>query len=998
MAYTLPQTISGFARKTTKLGLVATTHSQMPEGEVEYWPWPMSGADIPNWPAAAYPMLLYTSTDHGNVGGVYLRVWDRTLGELFTLVNGVPTLNEAALVEWQDVSSRPEFDHITQKTNPIFVDSGKGTQTETPAILIKDGTVHMYYHNSGVSMSDYDGFGNLLYQQTKRVTSSNGVDFSGINTLTGMEFSAYQVEGDSHDGYASVGINTISEQPYSYIGRTLHGGGGIERGATNQLVGSSDGENWEEITTYSSQTGLMSDDPEFGTDRIMNLSHIHNAVREGAYYRVVGHLRDRVSGINSTRGRPVEFLIDGNLNTVSYPKITVDYGATGEFDEDEVGTLYTVTVEGQEYGFYKSRLLDGTSALGLVLLDEEEYDWNLVGPHSQRTSLFETYTTSGAVAPDLTYSHTPSVRIADGGEGEGRVFTSMVLPSDTTASTAISTSFSVDLSSHDQVDVFFDKIGKNNKLQQYFEFGLIDSLSSSTSKIAYKWPASNGTDGARSEPMRVTTIGANDDSDKYTLNYFGQSGSWIDNDKDESPASKHNVGFRIIPSLNKLVMLEGGAQTQVFDISGFDYTIPLKIFVSNNLTVSQGSDSIFSISDIRVYSYSGDAIAVPDEPTVSATATGTSITASASTVSGATGYKYYLDYVEQPSNEFTGLRSGEDYLVHARAYNELGDSAPSNGYTITTQAGNNAPVFVSSNGFISSLPDTEQNVVFNFTDDEALTYVITVEPAGVQNTVTGNSVTLNTGTSTTARDINITCEASDGELSTAAVHTIAVSAYEGVSTAPTPHAGPNQQNIISGGTLTLNGSSTLDPSNVIVNIQWNQTAGTNAIINDPGELISSVTLPTVTVNETMTFELTITDSSGNTYTDSVSFSVLAIAASALRIDSYTIKFKDNKQKVIKGFDNEVFIDFTFANDFTLSEFTVIEVKIGDETYSTIDDPAQVYILENRLVLNIGENTTLEVNKYKPLIIGKNAYYNSGHVFTSPVNPVLSGDLDVIELS
>ncbi|MEI8647390.1 hypothetical protein P4S73_04575 [Paraglaciecola sp. Hal342] len=214
------------------------------------------------------------------------------------------------------------------------------------------------------------------------------------------------------------------------------------------------------------------------------------------------------------------------------------------------------------------------------------------------------------------------------------------------------------------------------------------------------------------------------------------------------------------------------------------------------------------------------------------------------------------------------------------------------------------------------------------------------------------------------------------------MHTIAVSAYEEVSTAPTPHAGPNQQNIISGGTLTLNGSSTLDPSNVIVNIQWNQTAGTNAIINDPGELISSVTLPTVTVNETMTFELTITDSSGNTYTDSVSFSVLAIAASALRIDSYTIKFKDNKQKVIKGFDNEVFIDFTFANDFTLSEFTVIEVKIGDETYSTIDDPAQVYMPENRLVLNIGENTTLEVNKYKPLIIGKNAYYNSGHVFTS----------------
>lgn len=214
----------------------------------------------------------------------------------------------------------------------------------------------------------------------------------------------------------------------------------------------------------------------------------------------------------------------------------------------------------------------------------------------------------------------------------------------------------------------------------------------------------------------------------------------------------------------------------------------------------------------------------------------------------------------------------------------------------------------------------------------------------------------------------------------------------------TANAGPDQQNIISGGRITLNGSNTLDPDNVIVSQLWEQPGGTTASIDEASALISSATLPTVSANETMTFKLTITDVNGSSYSDTVSYGVLASLESLKRIDSYTIKFKDNKQKVIKGYDNEVFIDFTFTNDFSLSEFTVLEIKIGNETFSTIDDPQKAYLIENRLVLNIGEETQLDVNKYKPLIIGRNTYYNSGHVFTSPVNPVLVGDLYVIELA
>jgi hypothetical protein len=371
------------------------------------------------------------------------------------------------------------------------------------------------------------------------------------------------------------------------------------------------------------------------------------------------------------------------------------------------------------------------------------------------------------------------------------------------------------------------------------------------------------------------------------------------------------------------------------------------------------------------------------------------------TLTKPSGSTAVLGNINAQSTSYTADLEGAYSATLVVTDNEGQESDPS---TQTTNASTEAPINTNPTAVITGSTTGQVGAELTFSgststdpENDTLNYswVLTV-PSGSSAALTNETGVSTAYTPDIAGSFTLSLTADDGELNGTSTITTVVSEIQ--NTAPTPNAGPDQQNIISGGTLTLNGSNTLDPSNVIVNIQWSQTAGTNAIINDPGELISSVTLPTVTANETMTFELTITDSSGNTYTDSVSFSVLAIAASALRIDSYTIKFKDNKQKVIKGFDNEVFIDFTFANDFTLSEFTVIEVKIGDETYSTIDDPTQVYILENRLVLNIGENTTLEVNKYKPLIIGKNAYYNSGHVFTSSVNPVLGGELDVIELS
>lgn len=983
----LPQFIQGRGRYTTKLGkLFSPPVGLAAAGEnEEYWFKPELTAGFPNWPSSKYPVIAYSSTDHADVnsgGGIYLRVYEER--------GNYDLYDVDSWHEWQEISNLPEFVHITQKTNPIFIDETYGGQTETPTLILKDGVFNLFYHNIDVPIGNTQE----VSQTTLRATGTNPVDFTPTGERP-LDYDPNILEGNSHDGYLNLGINTIAEIPYTYIGRALYGGGGIPSGATQQFVATNDLSAFEVLAICSPQHGPLREYEEFGVDRTLEIFNLFEAKKEGAYYRVLGTKRRQAHGSLSGRGVPVELLIDSNLNIVSRPVTIIERG-TG-FDAEEVNHYDEVEYAGKTWGFYKTTESNGKSAIGCVEVVEVDREWELFTTNSSITTVASTETNS-APAAGITYSYTPSWNDTDGFQ-----VTDIVIPADGSASTAIMDQV-VSISDHGIIDFKFDLIGKNTSLLHTLEFGVVDDLDNPTFKIAYKWNAADGTTDDDAEPMLIAVVGATDETDRTTDNYFGQSEDWISKSDDEtgneSIYAKHKVGFRIIPSQDRLIVLEGIGMTDMFDIEGLSYDTDLQMYIKVQYVGTESVDSTLSFGGMEILSYGSDVIAVPDAPTLTSSKTTDTITLTASNVSGATSYKYFLDDQENDTGIFTGLSDNTPYTVYSRATNALGDSAPSEVTVVTTDEIVNTAPTATITGNTTGTVGTEQ--VFSAStstdpENDTLSYSwVLTAPNGSSATLTNETGVSTSYTPDIAGNYTLSLTADDNELDDTATITTVVSEIQ--NTAPTPNAGPDQQNIISGGTLTLNGSNTLDPDGVIDEIEWNQTAGTNAIINDPGELISSVTLPTVTSNETMTFELTITDSSGNTYTDSVSFGVLAFAASTLRIDSYTIKFKDNKQKVIKGFDNEVFIDFTFANDFTLSEFTVIEVKIGDETYSTIDDPTQVYILENRLVLNIGENTTLEVNKYKPLIIGKNAYYNSGHVFTSPVNPVLSGDLDVIELS
>ena len=94
-----------------------------------------------------------------------------------------------------------------------------------------------------------------------------------------------------------------------------------------------------------------------------------------------------------------------------------------------------------------------------------------------------------------------------------------------------------------------------------------------------------------------------------------------------------------------------------------------------------------------------------------------------------------------------------------------------------------------------------------------------------------------------------------------------------------------------------------------------------------------------------------------------------------------------KQNVLKKTrDNEVVFKFDFdPSDIltSLSQFTEIQLTIGNETYSTVSDPTKLFVLGSKLYLKIGDVTQLSVGYHPVTIIGFNASYDDGYVLTSP---------------
>ena len=106
-----------------------------------------------------------------------------------------------------------------------------------------------------------------------------------------------------------------------------------------------------------------------------------------------------------------------------------------------------------------------------------------------------------------------------------------------------------------------------------------------------------------------------------------------------------------------------------------------------------------------------------------------------------------------------------------------------------------------------------------------------------------------------------------------------------------------------------------------------------------------------------------------------------------------------QDKIIKGLDNPIVMEFTFTGDFAalgLNTFTSINVDIGTETYTTLTTPDNLFIVSNtELRLKIGDTTALDVGAYLLEIVGFSPTYNDGYLISGSCNAVL-GSVYVVD--
>lgn len=667
---TIPQAIEGYASSFTKLGKLFDNHSAN-NNPREFWARVHLTKDYPEFNtteyptnSTKYPVMLESSSDHSTgTGGILLRVYEE---------KGFYDLSDASSWhEWQDISSRPEFDHIATKTGVIFRDLDDA-QTETAKRLVReDGTIFMFYHCTGV----YDPSTGNTTQTTKYATSRNGVDFTPQG-IAGFNVDPDFLEGDGHDGYQDVGINVFDEIPYKYIARGGQGGGTKESGNTFKISVSNDLVNWTRWKMLGRSTGFL----QSGT-RYNKIAGVSEAKKEGPYYRVPVIEAELATGTQPNGAAVGEALIDSDFNYVSRVRKFLE-PTVGGFDENQTSDPSSVLYASKRWGFYRTRNDQDFSEIGVGTMEDVPHTWIIMRPFSNKRHLIDLMTESTAIDTGITYNAATTFK-----QEAGFNYTQLTLPANGDVSTAV-TSDGFVIGDNDFIDVIFENIGKDSAEDVSLQFGIVDDLDNPVEGMYFdfrnKSGWSSGTD--RSQPMQVLYF--HNPAVLSTLNYYGLNDAWrsFGNQGEESPRAKHVVGFRILRS-GACYTIQGTGEDEKISTYGLDLTKTYKVFIRGSVITpnENNNDDSVSFAGIRVTARDIAAIEVPEAPVMSVgEVTPTGVTLSTNSVAGATGYKYFAGIYENDTGVFTDLDPETIYPVYARASNDLGDSAPSNATIITT--------------------------------------------------------------------------------------------------------------------------------------------------------------------------------------------------------------------------------------------------------------------------------------------------------------------------
>lgn len=647
-------TVKGFGLSATKIGKIADIHSQIvADGDnEEFWPHAVNGENIPNWPATKYPVVLYSSSDHSKgEGGIQVRVFNAELGEI---------TDPNSWEEWHNVSNRAEFSHITQKSSPIYYDTGSN-QTETPTIVFKDGLVYMFYHTNSSPGTGYS----TTVQNTHLAVSSNGIDFT-LDTRSVLTYNPRYDVGRGHSGYANVATNPMSLYDFDYISNSAHGG-------PRAFWGSDDLKNWVELELTGRTEGDFTPYAPAGTNWWLEPQTVASLRKEGAYWRMVYNFRrNSYKGGDDAPIFPVEFLLDERFNIVSAPNFFTQLGGSGEFDQTEMMHYSELEYNGKRYAFYKGTDSSNVTSIGMLELTESVIDWTIIRPHSERNVLQRHVPDNYAGLTAIGNTTLSSV------VRESSNHVNFTVPSD--GSLVGVKSSTVILDDYDVVDILVRKNSKIDTNDISGLVGLFDDPLNIQEALSLRWPEI--ADGLDELTLDKYTSGAlTRESLEFEIGIADGNGL---NQGAEDPRAPATLGLRIIPSERALFVLNGATPTSKHTLDNVNTSIPLTpalVFQSHD-----GLEGNVDFEAIEVIAYSSEAIEVPVAPTLTTSKSSDSVTLTTSNVSGATGYKYFLDNQSNDTGVFTGLEPETEYTVYARAVNALGDSEPSIIQTVTTDS------------------------------------------------------------------------------------------------------------------------------------------------------------------------------------------------------------------------------------------------------------------------------------------------------------------------
>lgn len=563
---------SGFARSANKIGKIADIHGEIVAagGSEEFWPFAVETSNIPNWPSAKYPVILYSSTDHSaGSGGIFLRVYNSELGDI---------TSPSSWEEWQDVSNRTEFDHIATKTCPIYLDPSE-PQTETPTVIVDGGNVRMLYHTASTTEPDYGP----AVQNTHIATSTNGVDFTLLERSV-LTYNPKLEQGAGHTGYAQVSPNNVPSIPYTWLCCSAHGGGSANAASVQAYWGSNDLINWEKIKLNGRELGdLILDAPDAGAFMTYNLQTA-KMTPDGRFFRTVMNFRkDVVDGGDDAPYYVTELLVDEDFKKVSKANYFIDFAEADSFDEDEMQHYSEVEYNGTTYAFYKAASSSGVYSIGMAEINEVPYDWEIQRPYSDKNVLSSVghANTSMAVASNTTLSNnddTLNMTLPANGD-----YASVSLPS-------------LVLDDYDVVDLVIKRHGKVT----YEDIsGLVGFFSSGdTESINLRLP--EAADATVYMTLNVEEVGVS--YSDVTRKAIGMNNLGGRSDGYDDASAKQNYGIRIFPSERIAYVTDANSMTTRHELWGLDTSQPMTPRLSMYTNEGVAANSEFESIEVITYS------------------------------------------------------------------------------------------------------------------------------------------------------------------------------------------------------------------------------------------------------------------------------------------------------------------------------------------------------------------------------------------------------------